>query len=53
MLKILRLDRLVLTAKSIPATVSFYSGLLGRQTYAFGEGGVALTYQFPRTGQGI
>ena len=50
MLKNLGLDGLVLTAKTIPATVSFYTSLLGRQTHTFGEGGVALTYQFPRNG---
>jgi catechol 2,3-dioxygenase-like lactoylglutathione lyase family enzyme len=44
MLKILRLDHLVLTVKSIPTTISFYTRILGMRRHSFGEGRVALTF---------
>jgi catechol 2,3-dioxygenase-like lactoylglutathione lyase family enzyme len=44
MLKVIRLDHLVLTVKSIPHTVTFYSRVLGMERVDFGQGRVALTF---------
>lgn len=38
------LDHLVLTVKSIDATVDFYSRVMGMTSETFGEGRTALTY---------
>lgn len=39
-----RIDHIVLTVKSIEATVAFYSGLLGMEVVTFGEGRRALVF---------
>ncbi len=43
-MKILRLDHLVLTVASIPATCDFYGRVLGMETVTFGQGRVALAF---------
>jgi catechol 2,3-dioxygenase-like lactoylglutathione lyase family enzyme len=43
-MKIERLDHLVLTVKSIPATCDFYSRVMGLQAVAFGNGRKALAF---------
>ena len=43
-MKIERLDHLVLTVRSIDATLRFYSDVLGMEKELFGEGRVALKY---------
>jgi catechol 2,3-dioxygenase-like lactoylglutathione lyase family enzyme len=43
-MKIERLDHLVLTVKSIPATCDFYSRVMGMQAVAFGNGRKALAF---------
>ena len=43
-MRIVRLDHLVLTVKSIPKTVDFYARVMGMQKVQFGEGRVALTF---------
>lgn len=43
-MRIVRLDHLVLTVKSIPKTVEFYTRVMGMQKVQFGEGRVALTF---------
>lgn len=44
MIKIERLDHLVLTVKDIEATCKFYSQVLGMQIVTFGKGRKALTF---------
>ena len=39
-----RIDHLVLTVKSIEATVDFYCGILGMKALRFGEGRIALAF---------
>jgi catechol 2,3-dioxygenase-like lactoylglutathione lyase family enzyme len=43
-MKIERLDHLVLTVKSIPATCAFYSRVMGMQAVTFGNGRKALAF---------
>ena len=43
-MKIERLDHLVLTVKSIPATCDFYSRVMGIQAVTFGNGRKALAF---------
>jgi catechol 2,3-dioxygenase-like lactoylglutathione lyase family enzyme len=43
-MKIDRLDHLVLTVKSIPATCDFYSRVLGMKVVSFGNGRMALAF---------
>ena len=43
-MKIDRLDHLVLTVKSIPATCDFYSRVLGMKVVSFGNGRMALSF---------
>lgn len=42
--RITHIDHFVLTVKSIPDTVQFYSDVLGMGSVTFGEGRVALTF---------
>jgi catechol 2,3-dioxygenase-like lactoylglutathione lyase family enzyme len=43
-MKIERLDHLVLTVRSIPASVAFYERVMGMQAVTFGVGRVALAF---------
>lgn len=43
-MKVERLDHLVLTVKSIPATCDFYSRVLGMEVVRFGENRIALGF---------
>lgn len=43
-MKILRLDHLVLTVASIPATCDFYTRVLGMEVVTFGQGRTALAF---------
>lgn len=43
-MRITHVDHFVLTVKSIPDTVQFYSDVLGMGSVTFGEGRVALTF---------
>lgn len=44
MLKIARLDHLVLTVKSVEKTCNFYSRVLGMKVSRFGEGRVSISF---------
>jgi catechol 2,3-dioxygenase-like lactoylglutathione lyase family enzyme len=44
MIKLESLDHLVLTVKSIPASIDFYSRILGMDVITFGEGRKALRF---------
>jgi catechol 2,3-dioxygenase-like lactoylglutathione lyase family enzyme len=43
-MRVLRLDHLVLTVASIPATIAFYESVLGFKAAAFGQGRTALVF---------
>lgn len=43
-MRVMRLDHLVLTVRSIEQTCAFYAGALGMQVVAFGEGRLALAF---------
>ena len=43
-MQIINIDHLVLTVKSIPATIKFYESVMGMQTQTFAEGRVALSF---------
>jgi catechol 2,3-dioxygenase-like lactoylglutathione lyase family enzyme len=44
MLKVARLDHLVLTVKSVETTCNFYSRILGMKVSRFGEGRVSISF---------
>jgi catechol 2,3-dioxygenase-like lactoylglutathione lyase family enzyme len=43
-MRVVSLDHLVLTVRSVEATCAFYSGVLGMEVVTFGEGRKALTF---------
>ena len=43
-MRVVSLDHLVLTVRSIEATCAFYAGVLGMEVVTFGEGRKALTF---------
>jgi catechol 2,3-dioxygenase-like lactoylglutathione lyase family enzyme len=46
--KVEQLDHLVLTVKDIPATLAFYSEVLGMEVITFGQGRKALQFGTPK-----